>query len=87
MSGDETPEVDWSLATFEGARLEQLRRWSELSLREIVAALEEMQAIALALGNPDALTPDPFAGEGPLPGGSPDQGERDDGVTRGTRSR
>lgn len=55
------PEIDWSVATYEGARREQLRRWRELSLREIVAALEEMQAIAIKLGNADALTPNPFA--------------------------
>jgi hypothetical protein len=36
-------DIDWSLATFEGARLEQMRRWAALPLDRIVAALEEME--------------------------------------------
>lgn len=51
--------VDWSLATYDGARREQLRRWSRLSLREIVEALEEMQQLAIQLGNKDALPQGP----------------------------
>lgn len=39
-------EIDWSLATWEGSRREQLRRWSKLSLREIILAQEEMQELA-----------------------------------------
>jgi hypothetical protein len=38
--------VDWSLTTWEGARREQLRRWAELPLERIVAALEEMEDLA-----------------------------------------
>jgi hypothetical protein len=38
--------IDWSLTTWEGARREQLRRWAQLSLAEIVAAQEEMQELA-----------------------------------------
>jgi hypothetical protein len=43
----ETDEsIDWTLTTWEGARREQQRRWASLSLREIILALEEMQALA-----------------------------------------
>lgn len=38
--------IDWSLTTWEGARREQLRRWSALSLEEIILAQEEMQQLA-----------------------------------------
>lgn len=37
--------ADWSLTTWEGARREQLRRWRELPLERMVAALEEMAEI------------------------------------------
>lgn len=50
-----TDIIDWSKATFDGARREQLRRWSQLSLREVILALEEMQQLAIALGNKDAV--------------------------------
>lgn len=40
------PDVDWSLATWEGARREAMRRWSELPLENIIAAQEEMAEIA-----------------------------------------
>ena len=43
-------DIDWSLTTWEGARREQLRRWSELPLENIILALEEMQELAEALG-------------------------------------
>lgn len=51
-------EIDWSLTTWEGARKEQLRRWSQMPLREIISALEEMQELSgkLSRGN---------AGQGP----------------------
>jgi hypothetical protein len=45
LTSDE-PEIDWSLTTWEGARREQLRRWAELPLENIVAALEEMEVVA-----------------------------------------
>jgi len=45
-------KIDWSLTTWEGSRREQLRRWSELSLREILLAQEEMQELAEKLGPP-----------------------------------
>ena len=42
-------DIDWRLTTFEGVRREQLRRWAELPLERIVAALEERQALGEAL--------------------------------------
>jgi hypothetical protein len=45
-----TPEFDWRVTSFEGARREQLRRWSQLPLERIVLAIEEMQDIAQAFG-------------------------------------
>lgn len=32
----ETDAIDWSLTTWESSRREQLRRWADLSLREII---------------------------------------------------
>ncbi len=43
---DTAKPINWALTTWEGARREQQRRWADLSLREIVLALEEMQALA-----------------------------------------
>ena len=37
--------INWSLTTFAGARREQLRRWSQLPLRDILLAQEEMQRL------------------------------------------
>lgn len=48
--------VDWSLTTWEGARREQLRRWAELPLERIVAALEEMEDLGERL-NPATAAP------------------------------
>ena len=42
--------IDWSLTTWEGARREQLRRWRALTFDEVLAALEEMEAFAQAMG-------------------------------------
>ncbi len=36
----------WATATFNGARREQLRRWSKLSLDQIIRALEEMEELS-----------------------------------------
>jgi len=52
MPRGETEAIDWSLTTWEGAEREQLRRWSRLSLEEIVRAQEEMQSLAERLGGP-----------------------------------
>lgn len=38
--------VDWSVTTYEGARREQLRRWAELPLHEVIASLEEMEVLS-----------------------------------------
>ena len=38
--------IDWSLTTWEGARREQLRRWSQMPLAEMILALEEMQVLS-----------------------------------------
>jgi hypothetical protein len=42
------PPIDWRLTTWEGARREELRRWSQLPLERIVAALEEMADLQLS---------------------------------------
>jgi CRISPR-associated protein Csx17 len=39
-------DIDWSKATWEGARREELRRWRRLSLYEKLAAVEEMGDLA-----------------------------------------
>jgi hypothetical protein len=52
MNESDTSEpITWALTTWEGARREQHRRWANLSLREIVLALEEMQALAERLSS------------------------------------
>ena len=38
--------VDWNLATWDGARREALRRWAQLPLECVIAALEEMQELS-----------------------------------------
>ena len=43
----DNPEIDWSLTTFDGARREQIRRWSQLSLSQVIEALEEMEQLAI----------------------------------------
>lgn len=43
---ESSPEVDWTLTTWEGARREQLRRWATLPLERIIMALEEMGELA-----------------------------------------
>lgn len=48
---DPADEIDWSLTTWEGARREQLRRWAELPLEQIILALEEMAELAEAFGS------------------------------------
>ena len=42
----EAEGIDWNLTTWEGSRREQLRRWSKLTMDEILAAQEEMAALA-----------------------------------------
>jgi len=48
------PDFDWRLTSFEGSRREQLRRWAQLPLENILLAIEEMQEIAHALGTAPA---------------------------------
>lgn len=50
ISAPSERDDDWSLATWTGSRRAQLRRWSELSLEDVIGALEEMQDLAAALG-------------------------------------
>ncbi|MGI9115578.1 MAG: hypothetical protein ACR2FX_11215 [Chthoniobacterales bacterium] len=59
MSND---DIDWSLTTWEGSRREQLRRWSELTMDEILAAQEEMAGLA------DDMRSAPVMREDPPPG-------------------
>ncbi len=54
MTDEATPRdlpIDWRLTTWEGARREQLRRWSQLPLERIVAALEEMAELQRIWGS------------------------------------
>lgn len=44
---DPLESFDWTLTTWEGSRREQLRRWAELSLEDIVRAQEEMAELNL----------------------------------------
>lgn len=46
MTADEPNITDWEQATWEGSRRAQLRRWRCLSLREKLAAIDEMRALA-----------------------------------------
>jgi len=58
MSETDKPHepIDWSLTTWEGSRREQLRRWAQLPLEQIIAALEEMQALNDSLSGASAYT-------------------------------
>jgi len=57
MTKDEENNIDWRLTTFEGVRLEQLRRWSMLSLEQILTAQEEMDALARLFQNSNQPPP------------------------------
>ncbi len=46
------PSIDWSLTTWEGSRREQLRRWAELPLDQIILAIEEMEVLGEQLRPP-----------------------------------
>ena len=43
------PDIDWSLTTWEGTHREAMRRWAQLPLEQIIAALEEMEQLNIAL--------------------------------------
>lgn len=52
MAPDDPPDsFDWGLATCEGSRREQLRRWAQLTLEEIVQAQEEMPELSERLAD------------------------------------
>jgi len=48
---DRGEQPDWSLATWDGARREQLRRWAALPLERVIAAIEEMGDLAAAFSD------------------------------------
>ena len=48
------PDFDWRVTSFEGSRREQLRRWAQLPLENILLAIEEMQDIAYMFGTTPA---------------------------------
>ena len=45
-------DANWDVTTWQGSRREQIRRWSKLTMDEILAAQEEMAALVDEL-NPD----------------------------------
>ena len=60
MGTNDSPQehIDWGLTTWEGARREQSRRWSKMSLADMILALEEMQVLAERLSQSDRARPD-----------------------------
>lgn len=48
--------IDWRLTTWEGAQREQLRRWAELPLENIIGALEEMEQVAAQFAESNPLS-------------------------------
>lgn len=60
-----TSEFDWRVSSFEGVRREQLCRWAQLPLENVLRAIEEMQDIAQAFGAaPSGAHEEPFPGRG-----------------------
>ena len=58
MDNDSAPDdIDWSLTTWEGARREQMRRWANMPLSELILALEEMQVLAEQLSGRENNNP------------------------------
>jgi hypothetical protein len=53
---DDPCAIDWNLTTWKGSRREQIRRWSQLTLDEILAAQEQMAALAEELRTPGSAT-------------------------------
>lgn len=64
MSKIENDSIDWTLTTWEGSLREQLRRWSELPLEDIVRAQEEMQELIEQLGSATKSRHAPGSGRG-----------------------
>ncbi len=46
---DALEQFDWSVTTWEGSRREQMRRWAQLPLASIIAAIEEMEDMSREL--------------------------------------
>jgi hypothetical protein len=59
MSDKPENTIDWGLTTWEGATRESMRRWSELPLERIIAALEEMQQLNDMFRSTDAAATPP----------------------------
>ena len=51
-------DFDWLLTSFDGARREQLRRWAQLPLEEILPAVEEMEDLAKQIGAERSSSPE-----------------------------
>ena len=68
---NDLPDIDWTLCTWESSEREQLRRWSALSLRQKLEALEEMcehgRRTLASLQRRGLLYIDPFSGEAVQP--------------------
>ncbi|MEQ1881174.1 MAG: hypothetical protein ABL878_09405 [Burkholderiales bacterium] len=58
---DPLDSFDWSLTTWEGSRREQMRRWAQLTLEEILQAQEEMAEMNEQLATARTLDNDPAA--------------------------
>lgn len=54
MAANSSEGIDSALTTWKGARRDQLRRWSQMSLREMILALEEMEELADRLARTNA---------------------------------
>jgi hypothetical protein len=59
-------DIDWSLTTFEGVELRQMREFYALPFREKIKAIEEMNEVAerLRLRQPAKQVPSRPAGDG-----------------------
>lgn len=68
---DSLSDIDWSLTTFEGVRREQMRRWAELTLEEIVVAQEGMAELIEILSPPSPDTGSEAAPSADRPEGRP----------------
>jgi hypothetical protein len=74
-------KIDGSLTTWEGSRREQMRRWAEASLEEIILSLEELEAVsdAFSSGAQSDYGPQRSAG---IASSWSDQPSDDEGVRR-----
>jgi hypothetical protein len=57
---DNSEGIDWNLTTWEGSRREQIRRWSKLTMDEILAAQEEMATLAVDLHAAAKIRKEPY---------------------------